>query len=153
MFKNAYAPLVMITILAGTAAVGMLLYRTGFAGRPGPEHGWITSRLSYDDARAKLLRCPRWHVIDSNSTTSFWVTHEPRLAGELESVVLVEDRQNPLLNRRGIVRVQPMTGKATQVFLDENDTSYWRVVGEVHLAGDPDLVAEVAAYLAANAEP
>ena len=153
MFKNAYAPVAIITFVLGTAAIGKLLYRTACAARPGLEHGWTASRLSYDGARAKLLHSPRWHVIDSQSTTCFWVTYEPRLAGELEHVVLVRDRQKPWQDRRGIVRVQPMTGTTTHVVLDEDDTSYWRVICDVHVAGDPDLVAEVALYLAADAGP
>jgi hypothetical protein len=136
------------TLVACSMIFVVLLCVSGFDAGPRVDDRLSHSRLTYDEARAKLLRCPRWHLTDSRFTTSCWVTSEPRQAEELEDVVLVQDLPNPRSNRRGIIRVQPLQGRATTITLDRADTSYWRVVGDVHLAGDPNLVKEVAAYVA-----
>jgi hypothetical protein len=153
MFKNALLPVLMAAVIAGTAAVALLLYLNGSDARPRRDDAVIPSRLTYEEARAKLLRSSRWHFTDSTSPVCCWVTQQPRQARELEDVVLVQDRDDPKRDRRGIVRVQPARGHATTITLDEDDTSYWRVVGNVHLAGDPALVREVTAYLFDNTEP
>lgn len=153
MFKNALLPVLMAAVVAGTAAAALMLYLNGSDARPRRDDTVIPSRLTYEEARAKLLRSPRWHFTDSPFPMCCWVTQQPRQARELEDVVLVQDRVDPIRDRRGIVRVQPLRGPATRITLDEDDTSYWRVVGNVHLAGDPALVREVAAYLVEDTEP
>ena len=147
MFRNASVPVLMVTLLGGSMAVFMMVYLTRSGICPSVDDVEFKSHLAYDDAHTKLLRCPQWKLTDSKSTKSFWVTLEERQAPELEDVVLVQDRPNPKSNRRGVVRVQPMHGPATTVSLDWGDTSYWREVGEVHLAGDPSFVQEIFTYL------
>jgi hypothetical protein len=153
MFKHALAPALLITIVATAAALALFLYRTRSDGGSRLDRTLAPSRLTYDDARAKLLGCTRWHLTDSRVTASCFVTREPRQSRELENVVLVQDRPDPSQDRRGVVRLQRVRGPTTKVVLDEGDTSYWCVVGEVHLAGDPAMVREVAAYLAADSDP
>jgi hypothetical protein len=153
MFKSAFLPILLAAVVAGTAAVALLLYLTGSDTGPRRNDALISSRLTYDEAREQLLHRPRWHVTDSPSCACCWVTRQPRQARELQDVVLVQDLDNPTLDRRGIVRVQPVRGAVTTILVDEADTSYWRVVGNVHLAGDPDLVREVVAYLLDDSEP
>jgi hypothetical protein len=153
MFKNALLPILLAAVVAGTVAVALLLYLTGSDAGPRRNDDLIHSRFTYDEARAILLRSPRWHFTDSPSCACCWVTRQPRQARELQDVVLVQDLHNPTLDRRGIVRVQPVCGAVTTILLDEADTSYWCVVGTVHLAGDPDLVREVVAYLLDDSEP
>jgi hypothetical protein len=152
MFKNAPLPVLVVVVVAGTAAVAWLLHVTGSDAGPRGDIAVIPSRLTYDEARAKLLRNSRWHFTDSPSPVCCWVTRQPRLARDLEDAILVHDRDDPTHSRRGIVRVQPVRGPATTIALDENDTSYWRVIGNVHLSGDPALVREVAAFLLVDTE-
>jgi hypothetical protein len=135
-------------LVAGSMILAVLLCVSGFEAGPRFDDRLSHSRLTYDEARAKLLRCPRWYITDSRFSTSCWVTREPRQAEELEGVVVVQDLSIPRSNRRGIIRVQPLQQRAMTIYLDWADTSYWRLVGDVHLAGDPDLVEEVAAYVA-----
>jgi hypothetical protein len=153
MFRNALVPVLMVTLLGVWLAVVLLFYSPRSDRGPSLDDVRIKSRLTYDDAHTKLLRCPQWKLTDSQSTRSFWVTLEERQTPELEDVVLVQDMPNPKSNRRGVVRVQPMHGPATTVSLDWGDSSYWRVVGDVHLAGDPNLVQEIAAYLTSDGGP
>ena len=135
-------------LVAGSMTLALLLCVIGIDDGPRADDRFSHSRLTYDEAHAKLLRCPRWHLTDSRFSTSCWVTREPRQAEELEGVVVVQDLSIPRSNRRGIIRVQPLQQRAMTIYLDWADTSYWRVVGDVYVAGDPDLVGEVAAYLA-----
>jgi hypothetical protein len=135
-------------LVAGSMTLAVLLCVSGFNAGPRADDRLSHSRLTYDEARARLLRCTRWHLTDSRLSTSCWVTHEPRQAEELERVVLVQDLSIPRSSRRGVIRVQPLQVRAMTIYLDSADTSYWRLVGDVYLAGDPDLVGEVAAYLA-----
>ena len=153
MFKKAPGPVLMVAVVAGTVALALLLCRRGSDARRHWEGPVIPGRLTYAEARAKLLRCPRWHLTDSRSTACCWVTLEPRQSEGLEDVFLSSELHEPRRDRRGIVRVEPVQGPTTKVVLDEEDTSYWRVVGEVYLAGDPALVREVAAHLAADSGP
>jgi hypothetical protein len=153
MFKNALLPTLIAAIVVGTAAVAWHLYLNASDGRQRREDVVIPSRLTYDEARVKLLRNSHWHITESPPSVCCWVTRQPRQARELKDVILVEDRDDPKRDRRGIVRVQPARGQGATICLDEDDTSYWRVVGNVHLAGDPTLVREVTAFLVDGTEP
>lgn len=108
----------------------------------------IEGSLTYDTAYARLRSCQRWRVVDSHpGAPCFWVTRQQRHVAELAHTLLcVERTQRAWADRRGVVRIEPVQSAAAFVCVDEQDTSYWRVVGDVHMAGDPALVREVADY-------
>jgi hypothetical protein len=123
--------------------------------RRGREETATAAPLTYVAARARLRHCRRWHVVDPLSPASyFWVTQEPRQARELADIVLCVDRPDrSWSDRRGVIRVQALRGSGAHVVVDEGDSSYWRVLDEVYLEGDPALVSEVAAYLLGERSP
>jgi hypothetical protein len=154
MLKKAHMPVLLIAVVAGTAVIALMVHLTGFNAKLGRGDAVSPSRLTYDEARAKLLRGSRWHLTDSRFTAKCWVTQVPRPAEELEHVVIVHDSPNPKLDRHGVVRVQALQGRVTKIVgLNQDDTSDWHVVGDVLLAGDPALVAEVAAFLVTDSDP
>ena len=150
MFRNGLVPVLAVTVVAGSVALALLLYATGSATILRRDDAMIPVRLTYEEAHAKLLRCPQWHVVDSRSPACCWVTRERRQVQELENVILVKDWHDPKHDRRGVVRIANMERSAAPISLDEEDPSYWRVVGTMHLAGDPAFVQEVADYLAGD---
>jgi hypothetical protein len=153
MLKKVPLPAAVFSVMAVTLAIILPLRLTRSKTSPSLDDAVIPSHLTHEDARAKLLRCSQWRLTDSQTTERCLVTLQARQAHKLEDVVLAEDRKVPSRNRRGIVRVQPVQRPATEVILHMDDTSYRRVVGKVHLAGDPDLVREVAAYLVTDSGP
>jgi hypothetical protein len=149
MFRNGLVPVLVVTVVAGSVALALLLYVTGSVTTLCRDDAMIPARLTYEEAHAKLLRCTQWHVVDSRPACC-WVTRERRQVQELENVILVKDWHVPERDRGGVVRIADMEQSAAPISLDEEDTSYWRVVGSMHLAGDPAFVQEVADYLAGD---
>lgn len=114
----------------------------------------MAAPLTYAAAHARLRQCPRWHVVDFCSTAHFfWVAREQRSAQELRNVLVSVDwSHRPWADRRGVVRIESMhRRRKARIDEDEDDPSYWRVVDDVHLEGDPALVREVADYLREDA--
>ncbi|HZV04445.1 MAG TPA: hypothetical protein VE999_05080 [Gemmataceae bacterium] len=153
MFKNAAGkktagPILLAVLLVGVLAAARS-YLTASINRRRRDEPVIEVPLSYETAHARLRRCPRWHVVDSRpGAPCFWVTREQRQAKELAHTLLFEDRTRcSWADRRGVVRIEPVEAPTASICVDEYDTSYWRVVGDVYLAGDPKFVREVAEYL------
>lgn len=152
MLKKKMAPFLVVTALLVCFASATRLCRTTAAG----EESAVATLLTYEAAHARLRRCPRWHIVDFSSQPHFfWVAREQRPAKELINVLVSVDwSHRPWADRRGVVRVESMhRRRKAKVDEDEYDTSYWRVVGDVHLEGDPVLVREVADYLREDLDP
>jgi hypothetical protein len=153
MFKKASEKKAAVPLLLGALLIGLVaaaqIFRTTSVNRRRSDESVIEVPLTFDTAHARLQSCPRWHVVDSRpGAPCFWVTRKQRREAELAHTLLFVDRNNrKWADRRGVVRIEPVQTPTASVSVDEHDTSYWRVVGDVHLAGDPALVREVADYL------
>jgi hypothetical protein len=154
MFKKAADPALLVVLLAGLL-VAVQSYSAASLARRRREKSRTAASLTYESTRTRLRGCPRWHVVDSRpGALYFWVTQQRRQASELSSIMLSVDRPDwAWADRRGVVRIESLRRPITTVSVDEQDTCYWRVLGEVYVAGDPDLVGEVAAYLLDDSSP
>ncbi len=151
--KRVASPILLAALMVGVVAAARSSLTTSVNRRRGDE-AVIEATLTYDTAYARLRSCSRWHVVENPpGALCFWVTCQQRESKDLTHALLfVNWTHRPWADRRGVVRIEPVQTPAASVSVDEQDTSYWRVIGDVHLAGDPALVREVADYLLNDAK-